>query len=86
MLELTISVPEYSPFGGLTFESWPELRIRVTQLEGETVILANAEGLIGLARRLLALAQDGIPDGFHLHLEDGVQLQTGSAGLVLERE
>jgi hypothetical protein len=70
----------------MVFESTADVSIRVTQLEGETVILANAAGLTELARRLLALAQDGVPDGFHHHLEDGTVLQGGSAGLVLERE
>jgi hypothetical protein len=30
-------------------------------------------------------AGDGVPDGAHLHLEDGNGLEEGSVGLVLER-
>ncbi|MGM9383042.1 Imm32 family immunity protein [Streptomyces antibioticus] len=34
---------------------------------------------------LLPLAQDGTPDGAHLHVEDSNGLERGSASLVLER-
>ncbi|MGN5379488.1 Imm32 family immunity protein [Streptomyces lasalocidi] len=34
---------------------------------------------------LLVLAQDGTPDGAHLHLEENNGLEEGSASLVLER-
>jgi hypothetical protein len=86
MSKVTISVPDYADAGGLVFRSTRDASIRVTQSENETVILANAAGLTELATRLLALAQDGLPEGFHLHLDDGTVLQPGSAGLVLERE
>ncbi|MET8538035.1 hypothetical protein ABZV67_41565 [Streptomyces sp. NPDC005065] len=46
---------------------------------------ANAAGLRTLAGHLLTLAQDGVPDGSHLHLEDSNGLEDGSVGLVLER-
>jgi len=41
---------------------------------------------IALARHLLTLAQDGIPDGHHIHLEATTGLEDGSVGLVLERD
>ncbi|SHI11434.1 hypothetical protein SAMN05444521_4076 [Streptomyces sp. 3214.6] len=66
--------------------TWEEgARIEVRNLGGETVIEANAAGLKTLASHLLALAQDGTPDGAHLHLEENNGLEEGSAGLVLER-
>ncbi|WP_420709026.1 Imm32 family immunity protein [Streptomyces sp. NRRL B-1140] len=34
---------------------------------------------------LLTFAQDGTPDGAHLHLEENNGLEEGSASLVLER-
>lgn len=49
------------------------------------VVEANAAGLKTLAGHLLTLAQDGTPDGTHLHLEEGNGLEAGSVGLVLER-
>ncbi|MGI5250090.1 Imm32 family immunity protein [Actinacidiphila glaucinigra] len=60
-------------------------RIEVRALGGEIVIEANADGLRTLARHLLTLAQDGTPDGAHLHLEAGMGLAEGSRSLVLER-
>ncbi|MET9969144.1 hypothetical protein ABZZ80_25240 [Streptomyces sp. NPDC006356] len=60
-------------------------RIEVRNLGGEIVIEANAAGLKTLAGHLLTLAQDGTPDGDHLHLEENNGLEEGSASLVLER-
>lgn len=66
--------------------TWDEdARIEVRNLGGEVVVEANAAGLRTLAGHLLTLAQDGVPDGSHLHLEDGNGLEDGSVGLVLER-
>lgn len=66
--------------------TWDEdARIEVRNLGGEVVIEANAAGLRTLASHLLTLAQDGVPDGSHLHLEDSNGLEDGSVGLVLER-
>ncbi|MFJ7292811.1 Imm32 family immunity protein [Streptomyces collinus] len=66
--------------------AWEEgARIEVRNLGGEIVVEANAAGLKTLAGHLLTLAQDGTPDGTHLHLEEGNGLEAGSVGLVLER-
>lgn len=66
--------------------SWEDdARIEVRNLGGEVVIEANAAGLRTLANHLMTLAQDGSPDGSHLHLEEGNGLEDGSVGLVLER-
>ncbi|MEU0820859.1 Imm32 family immunity protein [Streptomyces mirabilis] len=59
--------------------------IEVRNLGGEIVIAANAAGLKTLASHLLTLAQDGTPDGAHLHLDENNGLEEGSAGLVFER-
>ncbi|MER5915441.1 hypothetical protein ABT124_34650 [Streptomyces sp. NPDC001982] len=66
--------------------TWEEgARIEVRNLGGEIVVEANAAGLKTLARHLLTLAQDGTPDGTHLHLEENNGLEEGSVSLVLER-
>ncbi|MFD3465025.1 hypothetical protein ACFWWM_01380 [Streptomyces sp. NPDC058682] len=62
-----------------------DARIEVRSLGREVVIEANAAGLRTLAGHLLVLAGDGVPEGSHLHLEDGNGLEEGSVGLVLER-
>ncbi|MDH6109046.1 hypothetical protein P3T36_006031 [Kitasatospora sp. MAP12-15] len=66
--------------------SWEEdARISVRSFGAELVIEANAAGLRTLAGHLLTLAQDGTPDGSHLHLEESNGLEDGSVSLVLER-
>ncbi|MFF0426860.1 hypothetical protein ACFYUJ_20910 [Streptomyces sp. NPDC004520] len=70
---------------GLVFTWDADARIEVRDLGGEVVIEANAAGLRTLARHLLVLAGDGVPDGAHLHLEDSNGLEDGSVSLVLER-
>ncbi|KND39579.1 Imm32 family immunity protein [Streptomyces acidiscabies] len=66
--------------------TWDESsRITVRNLGGEILIEANPAGLKALAGHLLTLAQDGTPDGAHLHLEEHNGLSEGSVGLVLER-
>ncbi|MCZ2526714.1 Imm32 family immunity protein [Streptomyces sp. HB2AG] len=62
-----------------------DARIEVRNLGGEVLIEANAAGLRTLAGHLLTLAQDGTPDGTHLHLDEHSGLEDGSTGLVLER-
>ncbi|NEA54267.1 hypothetical protein G3I60_08910 [Streptomyces sp. SID13666] len=59
--------------------------MEVRNLGGEVVIEANAVGLRTLANHLMTLAQDGTPNGSHLHLDEGNGLEDGSVGLVLER-
>lgn len=66
--------------------TWGEdARVEVRNLGREVVIEANVAGLRTLAAHLLTLAQNGVPDGSHLHLEYGNGLEEGSVGLVLER-
>jgi len=49
----------------------------------ETVISANREGMLSLARIFAALAE-GRP-GDHVHLDSGNSLEDGSAELIVER-
>ena len=57
--------------------------IRVTAEKGETVISANREGMLSLAKHLTALA-DGTP-GDHIHYDESNSLEEGSAELIIER-
>lgn len=60
--------------------------INVRVSGAEVVIEANAAGLRTLAGHLLTLAQDGTPDGAHLHLDAANGLVEASVSLVLERD
>jgi hypothetical protein len=57
--------------------------IRVKVVNGTTVILANREGLMSLAKQLLTLA-DGVP-GDHIHYDEYNSLETGSSEMIIER-
>ena len=50
---------------------------------GAVVISANREGLVSLARILLALAEE--TPGSHVHLDAFNSLEEGSAELIIER-
>ena len=61
---------------------WIEgFEIRVTSEHKETVITANREGLLSLARQLTALA--GQPPGSHLHYDQHNSLEEGSSELIV---
>jgi hypothetical protein len=62
-----------------------DARVVVRDLGGEIVVEANAAGLRTLADHLMTLAENGTPDGAHLHLEEGHGLAEGSVPLILER-
>ena len=57
--------------------------IRVKVVDCTTVISANREGMMSLAKQLLALA-DGVP-GDHIHYDDSSSLEPGSSEMIIER-
>ncbi|MFF3322310.1 hypothetical protein [Streptomyces sp. NPDC002889] len=63
-----------------------EPKIKVYGSATEITIAANATGLRDLAERLLGLADPELQDGYHEHLDGGVNLEDGSISLVLERD
>ena len=50
---------------------------------GEIIISANREGMISLAKQLMALAE-GVP-GDHIHYDDQSSLEEGSKEMIIER-
>ncbi len=61
---------------------WIEgFEIRVTSEHKETVITANREGLLSLARQLTALARQ--PPGSHIHYDQHNSLEEGSSELIV---
>ncbi|MCT9090502.1 hypothetical protein N4G70_16760 [Streptomyces sp. ASQP_92] len=63
-----------------------EPRIRLYGSADEVTIAANAAGLRELAERLLGLADPELRDGYHQHLDAGINLEEGSINLILERD
>jgi len=85
-MKIQIQIPEYSEDHGIT-RTWEDgYEICAKILGNEFVLIANKEGLITLAKHLLALAQDNIESGFHFHYEDYHGLEDGSVSFVIERK
>ncbi|MFG2674595.1 MULTISPECIES: hypothetical protein [unclassified Streptomyces] len=63
-----------------------ESRINVYGSATEITIAANAAGLRDLAERLTGLADPELRDGYHEHLEGGINLEEGSVSLILARD
>ena len=58
-----------------------EIQVRV---ENDIVVIsANREGLLSLAKQLMALS-DGVP-GDHFHYDENNSLEMGSAEMIIER-
>ncbi len=57
--------------------------MRVGILDGTAVISANREGLLSLAEQLRTLA--GAAPGSHIHYDEFNALETGSAGMIIEK-
>ena len=83
-MRLTLSVPDYSPEDGLVCEFEEDCRISVEIDEDLSVCLAaNKAGLITLAKLMLTLASDNVPDGVHMHLDTMNGLEDNSDELII---
>ena len=86
-MNVTISVPDYSPETGLVCEFEDEYRIRVEVQEDRSVcIRADKGGLISLARLLLTMSSDLVPDGAHMHLDPYSALEDGSREIIIAKD
>ena len=56
-----------------------------TSFDNEILISANKAGLVSLANHLLALAQDDVKIGTHIHFDDLNSLEENSVGLIIEK-
>ena len=77
--------PPYSRETGVRIEWEPDWRIAATVARDTIVLSADRAGLVTLAKHLLALAQDEVPAGAHLHYDAGEQLDDDSNPVVIER-
>lgn len=69
-MKLTLSVPDYNPEEGLICEFEDDYRISVEIDDDMSVCLsANKAGLISLAKLMLTLSSNNVPDGVHMHLD-----------------
>lgn len=82
---MTIDIPAYDECG-LRFAWEPAYSIKCTVDNGSVYLEANRDGLVSLARHLLMLAQENVPDREHFHLDQFNSLEDGSAELVVIRK
>jgi hypothetical protein len=82
---LTISVPDYNNEIGFKYQWENGFKINTTVKNTTIYITANKEGLISLANHLLNLAQDEIPTGHHLHLDQHNALEASSIEMIIEK-
>jgi hypothetical protein len=83
-MRVEISVPQYSTDNGLVVDWEPEPVIRVTHQQDGMYVQANRDGCVTLARIFLSLAQRGVPNGVHLHLESSNGLTDDSSPWTIE--
>lgn len=84
-MKVEIELEDYKKENGLQMKWENGFCIEVKADEGEVLVSANRAGLISLANHLLTLAQEGVPEGSHIHLDEYNSLEENSAELVIEK-
>lgn len=83
-----VEIAEYDPARGIGtwWEEGTVLRAEVWESPEKTVVISgNPAGLVSLARHLLTLAQESVPDGRHLDFDTYCGwLEEGSAAIRVE--
>lgn len=81
---MNIDVPIYD---GAIEMVWEEgFSVRCTVSDTAVCIEANKEGLISLARHLLMLSQDDVPEFSHFHIDEYNFLENNSTELILVKK
>ena len=84
-MKMTLDIPDYSPETGVVLKWENDAEIKVSNVDGEVLIEANADGLTSLANHLLNLAQAAVPSGAHIHLDEHNSLEDGSSPLIITK-
>ena len=86
-MQITVDVPLYDGEGvDVIWENGSRLTISIT--EGSAIINANKAGLLSLAKQMLYLATNDIPNGSHVHYDKNDPYFAGFSGsheLILEK-
>lgn len=85
MNKITIEIPSYKKSEGFKFNWKDGFEISFTCKNSQGILRANKEGLVSLANHLLNMAQDEIPNDYHIHLDDYGSLEEGSNELIIEK-
>ena len=82
---IKIEVPDYKKESGLKFKWVDNFEIECKVNEDSVLLRGNKEGLESLANHLLNLAQESIPSGYHIHLDEYNSLEEDSTELIIEK-
>lgn len=82
---MKIDIIKYDRNRGIQLNWERNFSIHVICKENEVSIMANNEGLISLAKHFLTLAQEDVPMGTHIHLDQFNSLEDGSVDLIIEK-
>ena len=80
-----IEVTDYNREAGLSLIWEKGYELSCLYKDNCIQITANNEGLITLARHLLSLAQNDIPSGYHIQLDELNGLNEGSTEIIIEK-
>ncbi|WP_207431279.1 Imm32 family immunity protein [Sabulibacter ruber] len=84
-MEIKLEVPEYDPNEGFKYKWVKGFEIEI-KVEKDTIFFkANKEGLISMANHFMNIAQDTIPAGYHIHLDDYNSLEEGSSPIIIQK-
>lgn len=85
MQVISIEVPKYTTEKGIVHKWIDGFEIQTKVEDGLITIVANKEGLLSLANHLLNLAQNEVPSGSHIHLDEYNSLEEGSRELIIQK-
>lgn len=83
MKEIKINIPEYDDAIELVWDD--NYKIKTSTPYDTITIEANHDGLLSLARHLLLLAQEEVPNGSHFHLDEFNSLEDSSVELIISK-
>ncbi|MDH4226933.1 MAG: hypothetical protein OEV59_04150 [Deltaproteobacteria bacterium] len=75
----------YDSATGVLYEVENNMVVKFSVSNNECTISANREGLLSLAKSLIKLADNNVPEGAHYHLDAGVFLEESSVDVVIEK-
>ena len=82
---MIMNIPIYEG-KGLDF-IWEENSIISTKIDNDTIVVkANRDGLVSLARHLLTLAQDNVPNNRPIDFDPECGLESGSTSIVFVKD
>ncbi len=84
-IEYRITIPKYEARNGFEFPWYGDHEIYFEIEKDTAIIRANGDGLISLANHFLALAQEDIPSGYHIHLDELGAFEGNSDELIIEK-